>query len=252
MKTLFTGQHAVHLTAVDSTNSYASEMLRQMRPSEGTIIYTFEQTQGRGQRGNTWYSEPNKNIALSLILHPSFLKISEQFLLTKMVSLAVSDLMAELLPEQRSEVKIKWPNDIYVASRKIAGILIENTLVSQHIQSSVIGIGMNVNQTEFSVESGKPVSLKMHSGQEYDLKLIIDRLCEFIEARYLQLKARKMEGLDHTYLQRLYQINEWKSYTSGDEEFEGRILSVSNEGKLQVELQSGDVKGFDLKEIGLR
>lgn len=249
METLFIGQNAIHLTAVDSTNSYASEMLRQMKPVEGTIIYTFEQYKGRGQRGNSWYSEPNKNIALSLILHPTFMKIDEQFLLTKIVSLAVSDLMAELIKNSDAKVKIKWPNDIYINDKKIAGILIENTVVEKHIQNSVIGIGINVNQTNFNSDSGIPVSLKLLTGTEFDLKQLISKLCGFLEARYLQLKAGKQEHLDHLYLQRLYRINEWKMYSANENIFEGRIHSVSKKGKLQIELHNTEIKEYDLKEI---
>src|SRR3954464_15508080 len=97
MKTLFIGQNIIHLKSVDSTNSYASELLRQIKLSEGSVIYTFEQEKGRGQRGNSWESEPNKNVTLSLVLYPTFLNADKQFLLTKMTSLAVADLMAEMI-----------------------------------------------------------------------------------------------------------------------------------------------------------
>ena len=124
MKTLFIGQNTIYLKSVDSTNSYASELLRQNNVPEGTLIYTFEQTKGRGQRGNSWESEPNKNIALSLVLHPSFLSADKQYLLSKITSLAVADLLAEMLESSAKEnkVKIKWPNDIYISEKKIGGI----------------------------------------------------------------------------------------------------------------------------------
>jgi len=249
MKTLFIGQNAIHLTAVDSTNSYATEMLRQIAPNEGTIIYTFEQSAGRGQRGNTWLSEANKNVAFSLILHPSFLHADEQFLLTKITSLAVSDLMAEMLDNAAPEavVKIKWPNDIYVNGKKAGGILIENTIRENRLQYSVIGIGLNINQTEFP-EGMNAASVKAFSDREFDLKNVVERLCEFLEARYLQLKTNKRDQLDFTYLQRLYRLNEWKQYSDAGGTFEGKIVSVSAGGKLQVELHDG-VKEFDLKEI---
>jgi len=250
MKTLFIGQNAVHLTAVDSTNSYASEMLRQNRPVEGTIIYTFEQTAGRGQRGNDWYGEPSKNVAFSLILYPTFLKADEQFLLTKMVSLAVADLMAEILKNPIFTVRIKWPNDIYVHDHKIAGILIENTISDQSIVSTVIGIGLNINQLAFPGNTGNPTSVKLLTGEENDLNLIIERLCEFLEARYLQLKSGRRDQIDYAYLQNLYRLDEWKKYTSGNGEFEGMIRSVSPSGKLQIELHNAEIKEFDLKEIG--
>jgi BirA family biotin operon repressor/biotin-[acetyl-CoA-carboxylase] ligase len=248
MQTLFIGQNSIHLTVVDSTNSYASEMLRQIRPVEGTIIYTFEQNQGRGQRGNSWHSEPNKNVALSLILRPAFLSGNEQFLLTKIASLAVADLMAELL-QQECEIKIKWPNDIYVNGKKIAGILIENVISENTIQSSIIGIGLNINQTAFNAEANNATSLSLLCGNEFNLQIIIESLCRFLEARYLQLKSNKRDLIDSNYLKRLYKLNEWKNYSSQDEIFEGRIISVSATGKLQVELHTSEIKEFDLKEI---
>jgi BirA family biotin operon repressor/biotin-[acetyl-CoA-carboxylase] ligase len=248
MKTLFIGRNAIHLSRVASTNSYASELLRQIRPVEGTIIYSFEQENGRGQRGSSWLSEPNKNVAFSLILTPSFLHTQEQFLLTKITSLAVSDLMAEVLKNVNGKIRIKWPNDIYVNGKKVAGILIENSISENKIQSSVIGIGLNVNQVEFD-ETLNAASLKKFSGKEFDLKEIVDLLCDFLEARYLQLKTNKREQLHHSYLQNLYQINEWRKYTSGNETFEGKIIGTSTEGKLQIELLSSEIREFDLKEI---
>jgi BirA family transcriptional regulator, biotin operon repressor / biotin---[acetyl-CoA-carboxylase] ligase len=248
MKTLFIGRNAIHLLKVDSTNSYASELLRQTKPSEGTIIYTFDQENGRGQRGNRWQAEPNKNVAFSLILHPVFLPVKEQFLLTKMVSLAVADLMAELLENSGSNIHIKWPNDIYVNHFKIAGILIENSISGNKILSSVIGIGINVNQLKFDTLLNV-TSLKSITGKNYELKMVIERLCEFLEARYLQLKATKYSLLNDTYLQKLYRLNEWKNYSCSNKTFQGKIKGVSTEGRLQVELETSEIKEFDLKEI---
>lgn len=248
MKTLFIGRNAIHLSKVDSTNSYASELLRQIRPSEGTIIYTFNQENGRGQRGHKWLSEPNKNVAFSLILHPAFLNIKEQFLLTKTVSLAVADLMAEMLKNFDFQIKIKWPNDIYAEGLKIAGILIENNISENKIQSTVIGIGVNVNQIEFD-HSLKATSLKSLTEVEYDLQQLTERLCEFLEARYLQLKTNKREQIDQDYLRRLYRYGEWKKYSAGNKDLIGKIKGVSAEGKLQVELLTSEVIEFDLKEI---
>lgn len=249
MKTLFVGQNSIHVESVDSTNSYASEMLRQIELVEGSLIYTFSQLNGRGQRGNSWESEPSKNVALSLVLHPKFLSIEKQFLLTKITSLAVADLMAEMLEESISpkQISIKWPNDIYVNDQKIAGILIENTLKESSIQTSIVGIGINVNQKTFS--SSNAVSLASLSGKEFELMNVLNRLCEFFEARYLQLKSNKLESIDSAYLERLYRLNEWSNYKSMDSDFEGKVKGVSLIGKLQIEMRSGDLKEFDLKEI---
>jgi BirA family transcriptional regulator, biotin operon repressor / biotin---[acetyl-CoA-carboxylase] ligase len=251
MKTLFVGQNSIHVESVGSTNSYASEMMRQIELSEGSVIYSFSQLSGRGQRGNFWESEPNKNMALSIVLYPRFLSVDMQFLLTKMTSLAVSDLMAEILRESNksANVSIKWPNDIYVNDKKIAGILIENTLKETSIQSAVIGIGINVNQKEFNSTKGA-VSLITLVEIEMDLQEVLERLCEFFEARYLQLKSNKLEHIDKAYLDRLYRIETWADYRDEQGVFQGRITGVSANGKLQLELKSGEVKSFGLKEIG--
>lgn len=250
MKTLFIGQNCIHLKSIDSTNSYASELLSRIKPVEGTLIYTFEQQKGRGQRGNTWESEPNKNVASSFILYPAFLPAGKQFLLNKIISLAVADLMAELIKpsDKTQEIKIKWPNDIYAGNKKIAGILIENTLRENNIQNAIVGIGININQILFNTDINA-TSLALIKNKEFDLMQIIELLCEFIEARYLQLKGNKLDGIDTAYLQHLYQFNEWHHYSSNNQLFEGKISGISGLGKLQVQLKSDEIKEFDLKEI---
>lgn len=250
MKTLFVGQNCIHLKSIDSTNSYASQLMGDIKPVEGTLIYTFDQQNGRGQRGNTWETEPNKNVASSFILYPSFLQAGRQFLLNKIASLAVADLMAELLKpsDKTSEIRIKWPNDIYVGTKKIAGILIENTLRENTIHSSIIGIGININQTAFNADINA-TSLALITNKEFDLMQVLEKLSEFIEARYLQLKGNKLESIDTSYLQNLYQLNEWHNYTSNDQLFEGKIIGISAIGKLQVQLKTTEIREFDLKEI---
>lgn len=251
MKTLFTGQNFILLDGVDSTNSYAADCLRQNKQQEGTVICSFNQTHGRGQRGNTWLSEPNKNVAFSVILHPVFLAPTRQFLLTQAISLAVSDLMTELLSEAqffpRNVIQIKWPNDIYVNGKKIAGILIENTLFEGHIKSSIVGVGINCNQLLFAKDLNA-VSLAMLMGKNVDLKTVVEKACTFIEARYLQLKAgSRMEG---DYLSRLFQIYETKKYELADgSRVEGKITGVTSEGKLLLTLTDTVVREFELKQI---
>lgn len=248
MKTLFIGQNAIYVKSLASTNSYASDLLRQIELSEGSLIYTFEQEKGRGQRGNSWESEPNKNVTLSLVLHPRFLHPVHQFFLTKITSLAVADLMAEFLNETH-RIHIKWPNDIYVNDRKIAGILIENYLRDNTIQHAVVGVGINVNQESF-LKAPQAVSLFSLTHQTLDLMRCIDRFCELFEGRFLQLQSKKWQKLDTDYLHYLYRLNEWNTYrTTQNQQFEGNIRGVSDIGKLQVEVISGEIKEFDLKEI---
>jgi BirA family biotin operon repressor/biotin-[acetyl-CoA-carboxylase] ligase len=251
MKTLFIGQNAIYVKSLASTNTYASELLRQIALSEGSIIYTFEQEKGRGQRGNSWESEPNKNVTLSLVVYPHFLKPQEQFLLTKITALAVADLMAEILKSQpvRHKISIKWPNDIYIGDQKIAGILIENFLRENTIQQAIVGVGINVNQEIFQ-HAPNAISICSLTHQPMDLQACIDLFCECFEKRYQQLKANELAQLDEDYLRQLYRLNEWNTYRSANNQlFEGNIKGVSESGKLQMELISGEVKEFDLKEV---
>ena len=131
--TLFIGKVVIQLPKVDSTNLYAQSLVAKSKPSEGTVISTYNQRAGRGQIGRKWESEPGKNIAFSVILYPGFLAIRQQFLLNQMVSLAVLDLVAKYTEKA---VKVKWPNDIYIEDGKVCGILIQNTLAGRRIQSS--------------------------------------------------------------------------------------------------------------------
>jgi|SRR3954469_23214227 len=251
MKTLFIGQNAIYVKSLASTNTYASELLRQIALSEGSLIYTFEQEKGRGQRGNSWESDPNKNVTLSLVLQPQFLHPKDQFLLTKITALAVADLMAEILQSHgvSHQISIKWPNDIYVNDKKIAGILIENYLRETTIQQAIVGVGINVNQEVFH-STTNAIALFSLCHKTIDLQHCIDLFCECFEARYLQLKANKLKQLDEAYLSLLYRLNEWNTYrTPAQQVFEGNIKGVSEIGKLQVELISGEIKEFDLKEI---
>lgn len=249
MKTLFIGQNAIYVKSLPSTNSYASELLSHLFIPDGSIIYTFQQEKGRGQRGNSWECEPNKNLTLSLVLYPKFVNVNRQFLLTKIASLAVADLMAESLSETDNTptLFIKWPNDIYVNNKKIAGILIENNIRENSIQTAILGIGINVNQVLFKTPNA--ISLAFITKKQYDLMNCIERLCGYIEARYLQLKAESYDTIDADYLNYLYKLNDWAIYKNNEEIFEGKIIGVSTTGKLQVKRRSEKVSEFDFKEI---
>lgn len=251
MQTLFTGQNLIHLKSVESTNSYAAELLRQNKQQEGTVVCSFNQTSGRGQRGNIWQVEPNKNATFSIIYYPVFLKPDEQFMLTKAISVGLAGLVTELLNcfEKKYEVKIKWPNDIYVDGKKIAGILIENTLADGIIKTSIIGIGLNVNQIVFG-DISNATSLAQLSEENYHLESIVEKSCKYIEALYLQLKAGKKEVIDKEYLNYLYQLGVLKKYVLTDgTEIQGKITGISREGYLQMGLIAGEQMQFNLKQI---
>jgi len=251
MDTLFIGQKIIELHTVDSTNSYAIELLKKESLPEGTLIWSKNQTSGRGQRGNKWDSEPFKNGTFSIILKPSFLPVDEQFYLNKIVSLAVADFVSDILKNTHpnNTVAIKWPNDIYVGDKKLAGILIENSLRNNHINNSVIGIGININQTQFNSNVQNPISLKLICENDFNIENCIAELCSYFEARYLQLKSNHLEKINKEYEKKLYRYGEWANFSIGEKVFKARITGISKEGMLIIETPDAKKHDYGFKEI---
>lgn len=186
---------------------------------------------GRGQQQNRWHSDPGKNLTFSLLLNPGFLPVTQQFDLTRAVSLGIIDALEPFLGTQ---LKIKWPNDIYYADGKLGGILIENLIQGNHIKNSVIGIGLNINQDSFPAEVPNAVSLKQILHRDYDLKFLLSEICKNIEAAYLNLKAGRFELVRKAYTERLYWLNEDKMFKSNNRVFKGSIKNVKDDGLLIV------------------
>lgn len=245
-ETLFIGKQHFQFPALHSTNEYALELLSKSTPPEGTAISTPDQYAGRGQIGSKWESEPGKNIALSVILYPGFLAVRDQFQLNIAISLAVDDFISKYVP---AGVAIKWPNDIYVYHNKIAGILIQNTLQGSFFQSCVVGIGININQENFSKDIPHPTSLCIETRQTYPLNDLIAVLCQCIEYRYLSLKSGNSEKQREEYLRLMYRYQEPCLFKAVDgTEFSGCITGISDTGKLLIEGNAG-ISEYDIKEI---
>jgi BirA family transcriptional regulator, biotin operon repressor / biotin---[acetyl-CoA-carboxylase] ligase len=248
--TLFIGKALHFFPELPSTNQVALDLVSKSKPSEGTAVFTFRQTAGRGQIGSRWESEPNKNIALSVILHPKCLPVRQQFMLNKAVSLAIRDVVADSLAHHYLPVCVKWSNDIYVGNEKIAGILIQNVISGTYLQYSIIGIGLNVNQIKFPDFVPNATSLQLQSNQSFDLKLILKQIFEKLEQYYLLLKFGHFDRLDALYLQYLYQYQQPALYQRLDGRvFRGTILGVTDIGRLQILTDAKELETFDLKEI---
>lgn len=250
METLFIGKNLLFLTEVESTNTYAMGMLRNVNVMEGTVVYTDHQSRGKGQRGASWASAIASNITASIILRPSFLEAGESFFLSKISALALYDVLTDVLNSSQYDIKIKWPNDMLVDSKKIAGILIENTYNHQQLQYSVIGIGLNVNQTTFGELSGIATSLKLLTGQQHDREEVMEKLCRYLEKWYLMLKSGNASQIREIYLGRLKGMNTVMSFKTSDNElFRAKIVDVNREGKLCLEMADASVRRFDIKEL---
>jgi BirA family biotin operon repressor/biotin-[acetyl-CoA-carboxylase] ligase len=242
--TLFIGQKLVFVPECHSTNSLASELASQSMLSEGTVVITSNQTAGRGQRGNTWATAAGLNLTFSILLKPTFIPLNNQFYLTIITSLAIADYLKE---QSVATVKIKWPNDILVNKKKIGGILIENSIQKETIQQSIVGIGLNINQKNFTIPTA--TSLNSVANKNFDLNTVLNSLLENFEKRYLQLRAGKLAELKGEYLENLFGIGERRTFVSNDEKFEGTVDGITENGELTVSINE-ERKNYSLKEIG--
>ena len=228
-----------------STNLYTSKFLKENEVREGTIIYTNYQTAGRGQAGNTWESEDGKNLLISLILYPGMIKPYDQFVISKMISLGICDFLRQHI----TNVSIKWPNDIYVNDDKIAGILIEVSIIRNEIENIIAGIGLNINQKKFKREIPNPVSLKIITGRDFNLEDCLKNLATCLDIRYKQILEDKKADIDKEYIDNLYRIAKWSNFSDINGLFEGRIISVTDSGHLQIENRDRKIYEYDHKEV---
>ncbi len=226
---------------LDSTNS---ELLRQLSQYDNlSVVAALRQTSGRGQRGNRWLSAPGENLTFSLLVRPASLPSGELMALTYMATLAVKGWLCS----QGAPAVIKWPNDIYVGKRKICGMLVENVLSGDSVAASVIGIGLNLNQTAFPGELANPVSLKRLTGKDYPLPESLEALLGWFDIPALDSPEGRTR-LWTAYQEGLFQQGLRCPYRdlAGGEEFWGTIQGVTREGRLLME----DGKTFSFKEIG--
>ncbi|RZS96648.1 biotin--[acetyl-CoA-carboxylase] ligase [Cecembia calidifontis] len=241
--TVFLGKDIHFLTECHSTNDLALEKIRKRELAEGSIILTDSQTKGRGQRGNRWWSEPNKNLTFSLVLQPYFLDPSEQFELNIAVSLAAAETLSEYFPG----IVVKWPNDIlHLEKGKLGGILIENILSHKGIEYAVVGIGLNINQAMKEIPFA--TSLWDLTGKEWDRWEIFKLLIAKIEKNYVLLKKAEKKQLRQKYLECLYRVYENHKFDDG-EVFEGEILGIDQFGKLIIKKNDGSINFYSFKEV---
>jgi BirA family transcriptional regulator, biotin operon repressor / biotin---[acetyl-CoA-carboxylase] ligase len=233
------------LDETTSTNQYLLSQLAETGAESGTAVVTFHQSNGRGQKGNKWVSEPDKNISYSLVIKPEFIPARNQFLLSEFVSLTVK----ALLDEYAKDITIKWPNDVYYKNSKIGGILIENKLEGSLISHSVIGIGLNINQTEFPAELPNPISLSQITGQQYDLKELAEKLHRRLTKAFEHLNTDNESDIRKYYLNSLYRRDGFHRYKDNKGEFKARILDINAHGQLILEPEEGAAREYDFKEV---
>lgn len=238
------GQKIIHLDTVDSTNNYTANLQKEGKIQHGTVILADEQSAGRGQRGASWTSSAGENLLLSIYLAPDNLSVVDQPALTHFISLSLIDFLRKI----GISGKIKWPNDIYVNDQKIAGILIENSIRSSRISETIIGVGLNVNQTVF--DGVNATSIKIQSDQHYPLNDVLFSWIQEMNILWAELSKGNLEMLKSRYKQELYLLNEPAIYSDVRGEFEGIVRDVDDNGYLILEKDT-ERKKYDLKEIKL-
>lgn len=237
----------IHILETQSTNALLKTYLQEGNISDFSIVTTDHQTEGRGQMGSSWSSEKGKNIACSIYKEIQGIKITEQFVISMIVSIALIDALEELMVPK---LKIKWPNDIYSSNHKIAGVLIETTLNGAEISSAIIGVGMNVNQKNFE---GLPnaSSLICILGKPVDRSYLTHLILKNFTKRYNHLD----KGFD--YFQKVYESKLYRkdkvSLFKGEQigKVNGIIKGVNDKGQLRVDIDNKGELCFNLKEVQL-
>lgn len=247
----------VHIDETDSTNrwlkdkaskakalGFAPQTLRlqplNTNTSENTVVWTDYQTAGRGCGTNTWESERGKNLLFSMLIHPTDISANEQFRITQIVSVALCQTLQAYI---NNKVEIKWPNDIYVGDKKICGILIENRLRGNTIKDSIIGIGLNVNQTEFKSNAPNPVSIRQLTGRETDLEELLQAFLRAFDVSY------NSKTTCFGYKSMLYRSGKYAIYEDKTSCFTATLTDVLPDGRLLLVDKDSQERIYAFKEV---
>ena len=242
---LIVGENIITLQQVSSTNDYLKQNLSNSTPyREGTVIMAEDQYAGKGQVGSVWKSQAGKNLTISVLLNPNFLAPTSQFQLNIAVSLAIIQALEPLLGEPLS---IKWPNDIYYNDKKLGGVLIENIIRGSQWKHAIIGIGLNINQTDFG-DYTKACSLKQILRQTVNKKHILVTLCEALSHQYDLLKRGLFAQQKQAYHHKLYKLGKTSLFEIAGLQYQGKIIDTTEAGRLIIDF--GDrITDFGIKEI---
>ncbi len=242
------GKTNIYLPSVDSTNCEIFRLIKTYSFPEGMVLWTDHQYAGRGLENTKWESEKGMNIIASFLFYPRFLTPEKQFYLIKTFSLGTCDAVNNIL-QDNYKVEIKWPNDIFINGRKIAGILTENIIQGSMIKYTVVGIGINANQTRFSSFQSTATSLKLLTGENHNIQECINILSDKVQKRYMMLKSNLQTRLDNDYLSSLYRYLEKADYRTEDKSFEATIRGIDKYGKLLLQHTDGSIEAYDFKEV---
>lgn len=240
----------VHLLEVDSTNRYvrdeAAALWQNRGISDFAVVTAGHQTAGRGQRGNTWNSNAGENLLFSILLRPGeTLEVSKQFLLSQAVALSIHDAMKCY----GIDTLLKWPNDIYAGSRKLAGILLELDYSGAFVEQAIIGIGLNVNQEGFPPMDRVPVSMKMLWKRDFILDDVLATILDLFEHYYTEVRFGNRDAIAAEYKRVLLGMNERHTFIDRDGHFDAVIQDIESDGHLILRRNDGSTGRYAFKEV---
>ncbi len=233
------------IDSVASTNSELKRICSEQQLLSFSTLVAAKQTAGRGQTGTSWESEPYKNLTFSTILFPENLSVKQSFFISRFFALAIKKTLDKYI----EHITIKWPNDIYFREKKICGILIENEILGAYVSSSIIGIGLNVNQECFVSNAPNPISMKQITGENYPLDKLLDSILEIAQNKYRQFLSGDLENISTEYHQALYRESGYYNYEDKNGCFQACIKEIKDDGTLILETGNGEIKHYLFKEV---
>jgi BirA family biotin operon repressor/biotin-[acetyl-CoA-carboxylase] ligase len=239
------GNQIIKLNSVDSTNNYAAKLLKQTKVPFGTVIMAHYQTNGKGQRNASWDSSEKDNLLMSVLLDTSSISPNMIFYLSKIVALSIRSLLEKY---ELGQAQIKWPNDVIIDKMKLSGVLIENKWKNSFVSSSIVGIGLNVNQISFS-GFYNACSLKSLTSVDYDIDEVLKSICKELSNYFKLLVDKEFAKIDSEYHEHLVNFNKWAKFLENGQAFNAKVIGVNQQGELMLELTDGKIRNFELKEI---
>ncbi len=237
----------IHKDALGSTNDYAEQEILKGSISEPCCIVADNQTSGKGRGANKWESETGKNLTFSVVCFPDFLMAAQQFFLNKTIALSVFEFISELVAGK--SVSIKWPNDIYIGDEKVAGMLIQTGVQGKLMKHAIIGIGININQKEFSKDLPNPTSIISHTRQETNLDQALKSYLDIFEKYYKMLEGGLIKEIDSKYLEALYRFGLRSAFEYEGKKIHACICGVNEFGWLQLVTDDGILICEDMDKV---
>lgn len=237
----------ITLKEVDSTNNFLKSLPKEEIERDFVVAVTENQTAGRGQRGNTWESEPQKNLIFSIMMRPTFLEARNQFLLSQAMALSIKETLDNYVKSPHP--CIKWPNDIYWNKKKLCGILIENDLIGKYMEKCIIGVGINLNQEQFHSDAPNPVSVWQITGMTSEPLTIMRKILQRFITYYENIRRENIHDMVDHYHKALFRRVGYHKFRQNGIEFDARIRQVEPDGHLVLEDTDGHKKRYAFKEV---